>query len=151
MISQEVSAELLTTITAARNWLLELDTAAVQHRPGSDRWSIQEVVGHLIDSACNNHQRFIRAQQPGELSFPKYDQNEWVERAGYQDQEWRDVVELWWLYNKGLASVILRIPEGRMSAVCTITPYEPCTLEFLVRDYLDHLNHHLGKIRERLN
>ena len=33
--------------------------------PAPGRWAKKEVVGHLIDSAANNHQRFVRAQEGG--------------------------------------------------------------------------------------
>jgi hypothetical protein len=32
------------------------------YKPAPDKWSKKEILGHLIDSAANNHQRFIRAQ-----------------------------------------------------------------------------------------
>ena len=76
--SADIAAKLVTTVNESRTWLLSLDEEAVRYRPAADRWSIAEVVGHLIDSACNNHQRFVRAQETSELTFPKYEQNSWV-------------------------------------------------------------------------
>ena len=105
----------------------------------------------MIDSACNNHQRFIRAQELPELTFPGYEQNLWVQKNGYHESDWRELVELWFLYNQRLADVIRRIPPEELETPCTITLYETCTLGFLVDDYLDHLLHHLGKIRERVS
>ena len=142
--------ELKQTVIEARDWLLALSEQQVRHKPTADRWSIAEVIGHLIDSACNNHQRFIRAQQQDTLTFPKYDQNFWTSRNHYHESGWPLIVELWYLYNLHLAGVIRNIPDDQLQTRCVITPLEPCTLEFLVVDYLDHLKHHLGKIRERI-
>ena len=146
----ETAALLETAVRAARLWLLELDEAVVRHRPRVDGWSIAEVMGHLIDSACNNHQRFIRAQDDGDLVFPKYEQRSWVDRADYATADWQPLVEFWHLYNVQLARIIRGISSPHLQTPCTIGEYQPCTLEFLVTDYLDHLNHHLAKIQERL-
>lgn len=148
--SNQVADRLQRTVSVASLWLGELDEEAVRHKPSADRWSIAEVLGHLIDSACNNHQRFIRAQDVSELVFPKYEQNEWVARNQYQSSEWAVLLDLWSSYNLHLAHVIRQIPGDQMEKSCTIAPYNPCALGFLVEDYVDHLEHHLAKIRERL-
>ena len=146
----ETAAKLETVVRESRAWLLDLDEATVRLKPTADRWSIAEVVGHMVDSASNNHHRFIRAQDLSELSFPKYDQNAWVEKNDYHSADWPGLVELWYLYNLQLARVIQRISAEQLTTPCTIGPNEPCTLSFLVEDYLDHLEHHLQKIRERI-
>lgn len=133
-----------------REWLLGLEESLVRHKPNRDRWSIAEVVGHLIDSACNNHQRFIRAQESESLTFPKYEQNSWVEKNAYDSADWESLVELWFHYNMQLTRVIQKMEEEVLSNKCTIGPFDPCTLEWLVTDYLDHLKHHLVKIEERI-
>lgn len=150
MVTLKTATDLEAVVSAARGWLLKLDDVTVRHKPSADRWSIAEVVGHMIDSACNNHQRFIRAQELDELTFPKYEQNSWVAKSVYETADWSQLVQFWYLYNLHLAVVIRGIPSDQLSTSCTITPYDPCTLEYLVIDYLDHLNHHLAKIRERV-
>ena len=149
MTVTDTADQLVATAGEARAWLLELPEDTVRHKPSPDHWSIAQVVGHLVDSACNNHQRFVRAQETETLEFPKYDQNSWADKGSYHDSDWRGLVELWYQYNCHLAHVMRNIPADQLSTHCAITTYEPCTLEFLVTDYLDHLNHHIAKIRER--
>lgn len=149
MNADKIAANLRETVTTARDWLLILDESAVRNRPAPDRWSIAEVVGHLIDSACNNHQRFIRAQEVEHLEFPKYEQRSWVENSDHHGRPWNELVELWYLYNLHLAHVMNNIPEDKLHRPCTVTPGDPETLETIVVGYFDHLQHHLAKIRER--
>lgn len=137
-------------VVRSREWLLGFGESMVRHKPSPDRWTIAEVIGHLIDSACNNHQRFIRAQEVESLTFPKYEQNFWVSRNAWSAADWESLVELWYLYNRQLARVIRQIPADQIQTQCKIGDYEPCTLEFLITDYLDHLIHHLHKIEERV-
>ena len=109
------------------------------------------MIGHLVDSACNNHQRFVRAQNCTELIFPKYEQNEWVAAGHYRTCPWGSLVQLWHAYNQQLAHVIRHIPESDLSTQCTITPNAVCTLGFLVTDYVAHLHHHLNILNERID
>lgn len=146
-----VSDAIVTKVARWRPKLLALSDETIRHKPTLDRWSIAEVVGHLVDSACNNHQRFVRAQETETLEFPKYDQNSWVAAGHYHDSEWQTLVTLWSSYNQQIAHVIRHIPASQLATPCTITPYETCTLQFLVEDYVTHLQHHLDKISERLD
>ena len=146
----DTASQIDALIESWRGTLLEIDAASAHAKPAPGRWSISEVVGHLIDSACNNHQRFVRAQHCSALVFPKYDQNEWVAAANYREFDWRSLVELWYLYNRQIVTLMRNMRESSLSTPCTITPYETCTLGFLVVDYLDHMKHHVGKLAERI-
>ena len=146
----DIAAEIERLADEWRVRLLQLPAAAAHAKPAADRWSISEVIGHLVDSACNNHQRFVRAQGTDALVFPKYEQNEWVTAASYRQFDWMSLVALWCDYNRLLANLIRNIPTERLAVPCTITPYDACTLEFLVIDYLDHLKHHLAILDTRV-
>ena len=147
---QQVSIEIESTVDAWRAKLLQLEASLAHEKPAPDRWSISEVIGHLVDSACNNHQRFVRAQFCDELTFPKYEQNDWVTAASYGDFDWESLVQLWFHYNRMLAHLIRQIDKPNLATSCTITPYDACTLEFLIRDYVDHLHHHLDILDQRI-
>lgn len=126
--------------------------------PGLDGgWSAKQVLGHLIDSAANNHQRFVRAQFVEDLAFPGYDQERWVAAQHYDGEAWSTLVELWRLYNDHLAHVVDAVPEAVLLrprsphtldriAFHPVNSEEPATLEYLIRDYIDHLQHHLAQL-----
>jgi hypothetical protein len=116
-------------------------------RPG--KWSPAQVIGHLIDSAANNHQRFVRAQESSALTFPPYAQDHWVAAQRYDRRPWNDLVSFWHAYNQHLAHVIEQIPEDRRAVPITIGTDPSVTLGFLVHDYIVHMNHHLEQLRQR--
>lgn len=121
------------------------------------KWSPREIIGHLIDSAANNHQRFVRAQFTDELVFAGYEQEDWVRVQNYQGEGWRELLQLWKLYNQHIVHLVSQIPEetrmrlrGKHNlhqiASELLNENEPVTLDFFIRDYLDHMKKHLGQI-----
>ena len=145
------ATELDTAVQTALGWLRPLTEDVVTSRPAVDRWTSKEVIGHLIDSAANNHQRFVRVQfVTGEFVFPKYEQNEWIRAQHYNEVPWPELLDLWERYNRHLAHVIRQVPAEALPTVCRIGPYDSVTLQFLIEDYVVHLNHHSLKIKERI-
>src|SRR5690348_17631841 len=90
-------------------------------------WSRKEILGHLIDSALNNHQRFVRAALDGSYEGPTYEQNGWVDLHGYGELSWNELLNQWREQNRLLSRVVDRIAEERMAAVCRIGANEPVT------------------------
>jgi len=111
-----------------------------------DKWSPKELLGHLIDSASNNHQRFVRAQLVDKLVSPGYEQDAWVTVQKYQHRSWQDLLSFWEHCNRHLAHVIDAVPQGRLHTPCVIGDNAPVTLEFVMTDYVRHLRHHLEQI-----
>ncbi len=109
-------------------------------------WSQKEELGHLIDSATNNHLRFVRAAIEGEFRGPAYAQNEWVRVHGYEEHDGQELVEFWYRYNTLLADLAGRIPEDRLAALCYLSEQEGVTLDFLIRDYVAHPRHHVDHV-----
>jgi hypothetical protein len=114
--------------------------------PEGMSWCRKEILGHLIDSAGNNHQRFVRAQLQSKTAFPPYAQERWVAVQGYRERPWGELVELWRLYNRHLLHVMRRVPEAAWGNVCTVAADEPSTLGDHLVDYVNHLEHHLRQI-----
>ena len=146
---ESIAAELSHVVDSAAVDLRTITDEVTASKPSADAWSVKEILGHLIDSAANNHQRFVRAQQAGAFSFPGYEQNHWVWSQAYQDRPWLQLIDFWVAYNHHLAHVIRQIPESAAHIPCRIGTDEAVTLGFLVEDYLAHLRHHLKQIQER--
>jgi len=145
-IMRQTALQLQQIVERAQDHLLALTEAESQSRPASTKWSRKEVLGHMIDSASNNHQRFVRAQLLGELDFPGYAQEDWNRVQQYHSETWENLVRLWTSYNLHLAHIIATIPESAGGNLCTIGDHEPVLLQFLVTDYVKHLERHLAQI-----
>ena len=143
------------TATAARLRVVPDDVAARRISP--DKWSAKEIIGHLIDSASNNHQRFVRAVGQDDLVFMGYAQDEWVRLQQYQSAPWPELLTLWETFNRHLARVMRSIPDAvrlrehhqhnlHELAWRPVPHDQPATLDYFMRDYVGHLEHHLRQI-----
>ena len=133
-------------ITAAAELLRRFSDQQASERPSPERWCLKEVLGHLIDSASNNHQRFVRAQIAGRLEFPRYEQESWVRVQRYADAKWDHLIDLWQSYNAHLLHVVACMPPQGQQALCRVGDGKELTLTALFDDYVNHLEHHLGKM-----
>ncbi|MBI2427350.1 MAG: DinB family protein [Ignavibacteriales bacterium] len=145
-----------TILDAEEKLLLLTETQAETPRtPG--KWSPKEIIGHLIDSASNNHQRFVRAQFKNDLIFEGYQQDDWVKVQQYQREDWKQLVALWKNFNLHILHAVSQIPDSVLKkeranhnfderAFKPVPKDQPVTLEYFIVDYLDHLKHHLRQI-----
>jgi len=142
-----IANELVGVVETSSQKLRLLQETEVSLKPAPGKWSKKEILGHLIDSATNNHQRFVRAQITDELTFPGYEQDEWVRRQDYNAKPWNELVELWRLFNRHVAHIIRNISEENMQTPCRIgQAAEPIALGVIVEDYLSHMRHHLHQL-----
>lgn len=154
---QEWLEDFHRTIDSASERLSAIDEAEAAKPRAEGHWSAKQIIGHLIDSATNNHARFVLGQLKDDLLFPGYDQDGWVRTNHYQDASWSQLVELWRAYNLHLLHLMSHADQGKLSTPCTlhtlqeiafktVPKSEPVTLEYLMKDYVDHLKHHLTQI-----
>jgi hypothetical protein len=141
-----VASDLGRTVAQAKPLLMKLDNADSSARPSEGQWAKKEIRGHLLDSASNNHQRFVRAALQGNLTFPAYDQNALVDLQTFVEIDWNFLIDFWAAYNRFLAHVIGHLPEEAASFTCNIGNNPPATLGWIAEDYVAHLKHHLNQI-----
>lgn len=143
---KDTAAELRAEITRSRAAMGQMDPVKTVIKPRPEKWSKQEILGHLIDSAVNNYHRFVRAQHGAAEDFPCYRQDDWVAAQHYNDRQWLELVELWSVLNMHLAHVIERIPDECADAPINFNEDNPARLDYVVSDYLVHMRHHLAQI-----
>ena len=151
MTAETIATDLHAAIDGALDLFQHADEARTAARPAAGKWCAREILGHLIDSACNNHRRFVIAQGSGPIAFDAYEQDAWVARQRYADVPFRDLVALWTSYNRHLAHVIAAAPAASLARSGRAPGGAgDVTLQFLMEDYVRHLRHHLDQLRTRL-
>ena len=143
---EHVGAELARVVDAAEILLRQVREEGSGQPVLAGGWSRKQLLGHLIDSASNNHQRFVRAALADALEFPAYDTPGSVRVQAVESAAWPMLVDLWASYNRYLAHVIRHLPAAKLGVVCRIGSNAPVSLRCLAEDYVAHLVHHLGQI-----
>lgn len=141
--------ETIQQLREAVDGLLKSDVNAIDwdYKSTPHKWSKKEIIGHLIDSAQINLQRFVRCTYEENFKLI-YEQVEWVEANHYQDAGIDEVLTLWKLLNLQIIRVLENYPAGRLQAQCDNNKHEVSlhTVKYLAQDYVDHLKHHLKQI-----
>jgi DinB superfamily len=148
-MAQHLSTFLAKTIERELSSLRTLteERASIVRAPG--KWSPKEELGHLIDSAANNHIRFVRGAIEAEFRGPGYSQEDWVRLHGYSNMRWEAIINLWFQYNTLLVALLDRIPEHRLEALCFIGTSPAVALRFVIEDYVLHMQHHIDQLLGR--
>jgi len=142
---RKLAAELRATVAQGFDVLCRLPEPLTSQPLGAGKWSAKQVVGHLIDSAANNHQRFVRLQIEPELHLPGYQQEEWVAVQCYAVMPWMQALETWRAINQHLAYVIQHVKVEHLGRLWHASE-GPMPLGFLIEDYIAHLRHHLRQL-----
>jgi hypothetical protein len=150
---ENLAADIESTVKEACRELESLSNEIIETRPKPGEWSVKEVIGHLVDSASNNHQRFVRLQVADALFFPDYsqDNDRWVAIQTYQEASWADLLALWRHFNFHLAHLIRTVDEVCLEHIWVVDEDTSITLVELMIDYLRHLKDHMQQIRSLID
>lgn len=151
---KNTAKELEKIIEIYKDDFLGLDEQTTSFSVSEDKWTLKEIIGHLIDSASNNHQRFIRFQLSEVLEFPDYKNSEWLRIQKHNNIEFSELLLLFYYYNKLIINIIVNIDEKCLKNRWNINWDEDSsfiTFEKLLTHYVEHMKGHLYHFRERLS
>lgn len=139
----------LTCLTNAEATLSSIDPKrwAEPYAPGS--WLCKEVLGHLVDSAINNHIRFVMAALNGHYEGPEYEQTGWVRLHDYAHVSWEKTLEQWRCQNDLLRRVVSGLTEEQLQSPCKIGSDAAVPLRDVIDGYLSHMGHHVEQIQDK--
>ena len=127
--------------------ILALPEGELIRRPAPNRWSKKEILGHLIDSAINNHARLVRVQiEPQPLVIEKYAQNDWVRLHQYREWNTEVLLRCWQSHQHQIIILMEVASSESLYKLCDIGGGELKTMQWLYEDYVAHLEHHLHQI-----
>lgn len=142
---QKIIERLEELVNLIPGQLGEMNEQSFSFKPGPEKWSKKEILGHLIDSATHNHHRFIRAQLEQAPAI-WYEQDHWVDKSHYQYMDKKHLIDFWVAYNRHLIHIIRHIKPKELYKTCKMKNGTELTLEFLICDYLEHLEHHVKQL-----
>jgi len=148
-MAQDLAQFLKDSIERELPNLRALDEQRASIPRGTGKWCPKEELGHLVDSATNNHVRFVCGAVQPEYRGASYAQEEWVRIHGYREMPWETIVSFWFHYNQLLSRLVANIPQDRLATKCLIATGPEVTLGFVIEDYIMHMKHHIDQILKR--
>jgi hypothetical protein len=145
---KETAKSLRQTIKTLKPLLQKITDKDAAIKPAPKKWSKKEILGHLIDSACNNQQKFVRlliATEP-HIDFIGYTQDDWVAVQRYQKAKWKQLIRTWYEYNMHIAHIIENANAKKLPNTIAINGVGAFRLDFIMSDYIEHLKHHIKAI-----
>ncbi|AFK03550.1 hypothetical protein Emtol_2414 [Emticicia oligotrophica DSM 17448] len=143
---QETAQSLRKTLDFVLPHLHAINDGDASIKPFPHKWSKKEILGHLIDSACNNQQKFVRMMAQPHVDFVGYAQDFWVQEQHYNQASWKQLIDLWYAYNQHIAHIIAHVNPDFLDNTITINGVGLFKLGFIMKDYAEHLKHHLKAI-----
>jgi hypothetical protein len=143
-------------LLAVETWepqLSQLPQGLITGQRNRQNRSIKQILGHLIDSAANNHQRMVRLQYNKVLVFPDYQQNNdlWIALQNYQNADWHNLIQLWKQYNLHIIQVIQSVDITALDNCWHNFEGKSISLRQMIEGYPEHLTLHMNEIRELIN
>ena len=138
------------------NWeqkLINLPADTITQKRNNQNRTIKQILGHLIDSAANNHQRIIRLQYNEKLIFPDYQQDNdlWIALQDYQNEDWTTIIQLWKYYNLHMIQVINSVDPKKLNNSWQNFEGTTITLLQMIEGYLGHIELHFNEIQELID
>ena len=130
--------------------LIELPDEILSNHRNQQNRTIKQILGHLVDSAANNHQRMIRLQYHQQLEFPDYQQDNdlWIAIQDYQHADWNTTVQLWKYFNLHMIHVIDSVDEDKLCNTWQNFENVIVSLQQMIEGYLSHLELHFNEIEK---
>lgn len=148
-----ITSGITQVIATWESELITLSNEIISNKRNKQNRTIKQILGHLIDSASNNHQRMIRLQYNSELIFPDYrqDNNRWIAIQNYQEANWTNIVQLWKFFNLQIIQVIENVDKSKLQNHWYDFEGTRVTLDDMIIGYLEHLNLHMNEIQELID
>ena len=148
----EIINRLEQLLKSGLEYISKSSESELTQKPNPEKWSKKEIIGHLIDSGINNLQRFTEIQFENKpYKIRKYDQDELVKANDYQSSDLKEIVEFWFSINNRIKKLMKRQTEKTLNYTIELDKGNISDLRFLMKDYVDHLEHHLNQIMKVAN
>ncbi len=133
--------------------LKNLPQEVISQRRNKQHRTIKQILGHLIDSASNNHQRMVRLQYNEHLVFPDYRQDNdlWIALQDYQHANWQELIQLWKYFNLHIIQVIKSVDQTKLNNYWQDFEGTKVTLAEMIKGYLEHLHLHINEIHDLMS
>ena len=117
-----------------------------RYAPG--KWSVREVVGHLIDGERVFGYRAFRISRGDQTPLPGFDENQYVAASGYDQRDLAAIVDEFALVRAANLVLLKGLSEDDWRRTGTANNH-PISVRALAFIMAGHVEHHVGILRDR--
>ena len=125
-----------------------LDEARAAHRYAEGKWSIKEVIGHLIDGERIFSYRALAISRGDQQPLPSWDENEYIATANYDSWSIGDLVEQFAQLRRANIVLFRNMPAEAWTRRGTASG-RAISVRALAGVIVGHERHHVRILRER--
>jgi uncharacterized damage-inducible protein DinB len=135
--------------TTPAAWIRGANPDQLRARPVPGKWSLMEVVLHVLDSDLAAGHRFRRIVAEESPLLIAYDETLFAARLSYHDMEPGEVVALFELHRRFTARWLRTVPHESFERAGIHNQRGKVTLAQFVKIYIDHLTHHEAFVKDK--
>src|SRR5260370_3503945 len=128
--------------------LRPLDAAMRLYRYAPGKWSVQEMLGHIIDAERIFAYRALRIARADQTPLASFEENDYVVAAQAERFDWSELLAEFEHVRKSSVLLLQRLPESAWVRTGTANN-APISVRALAYIMIGHVAHHLGVLRER--
>lgn len=132
----------------AVRWLRAVPPAMESHRYADGKWTVREVVGHIMDTERVFAYRLLTIARADTTSLPGFDQDAWMEVAGFDRRSLSELLDEWGTVRAATLALIRTLSDEE-AARSGIANGAPITVRALAWIIAGHELHHVRLLRER--
>ena len=118
------------------------------HRYAEGKWSVKEVVGHVVDAERVFSYRLLRIARADQTPLAGFDENAWTKAAPHADRPLADIADELIAVRRATMALVRSLDEAALSRT-TLANNKPVSARALCWIIPGHAQHHLDVLRER--
>jgi hypothetical protein len=118
------------------------------YRYDEGKWSIREVLGHVIDNERVWTYRLLRTARGDQLSFPSYNQDQFMQNARFDEIPLSELLDEFVSLRKSTIYLLKGLPAEAWDRAGTLYDH-PLSVRAAAAVIAGHEKHHRNIIRER--
>ncbi|MBL7724720.1 MAG: DinB family protein [Chitinophagaceae bacterium] len=129
-------------------FLENLPADKIDYRYGPDKWTIKEVLQHIIDAERVFLYRALCIARGEKQSLPGFDENEYAANSKAHNRNWNDMLEEFKAVRRSSEILFASFDNEQLEAtgISNKNPIYVLAIGFIIAG---HLTHHLNIIKER--
>lgn len=144
----DVVSALQTQLTEIEILFAEMAAEKADFRYAPGKWSVKELLGHMIDGERIFSYRALRISRNDQTPLPGFEENSYVENSNFHERSIADLLEEFLYLRQANIIFFKNLDENAWSRIGTASNAQ-ISVRALAFIMVGHVRHHINILRER--